>query len=507
MPDPKRDKLLGEVLAGKYRVERLLGEGGMGCVLQAEHLELHQRVAIKVMHADMVQKAEAVERFLREGRAAARLKNPHVAKVMDVGRLDDGSPFMVMELLEGQDLSAVLAERGALPASEAADYLLEVCEALAEAHGIGIVHRDLKPANLFLTQDAYGERCMKVLDFGISKSTAAAELGLTRTSAVMGSPMYMSPEQMRSSRDADHRTDIWALGTILYELVTGKMTWPGQSLSEVCVRAATDPTPRAADLVTGLHPCVDAVIERCLRKDPTARFADVIELAMALAPAASELGLPTVRRLRRLSTGGSRPAIDPVGTGPELPRGVAMKGTFQGTSSLQFEVAPVVVPTRTMPAWVQVGIAGVLVMFAGLLVWWLLGSEPGTPAAAARSSAASAGPGAEGVESSAAPKVEPVTRGMFAAASVEPSASAGPTIASPGLNGRAGPTRSPVPAGWRPASGGQSSFRPGQAASTASPPQATPPSPPADPVPVIEARPTPPPKPQGGGLVDFGGRE
>src|SRR5512132_1665322 len=212
--DPVNVPVEGEVLAGKYRVERILGKGGMGVVVAAMHLQLGQRVAIKSLLEDATQ--ETVSRFIREARAAVRLKSEHTARVLDVGDLPDGAPYMVMEYLDGNDLSHLLRSGGALPTADAVLYVLHACEAMAEAHSIGIIHRDLKPANLFLTRGADGAPTIKVLDFGISKlmheQQGEDEVQLTRTSALLGSPLYMSPEQLRSAREATVQSDIWSLG-------------------------------------------------------------------------------------------------------------------------------------------------------------------------------------------------------------------------------------------------------------------------------------------------------
>src|SRR6266511_1188050 len=216
----------GEILAEQYRVERVQGVGGMGVVVVATHLQLEERVAIKVLVKEALGNAEAVARFAREARAAVKIKSEHVARVIDVGTLETGAPYMVMEYLEGGDLSQVLQSRGALPVEDAVEYVLQTCEAIAHAHVLGIVHRDLKPANLFLIRRPDGTAAIKVLDFGISKVMPAkgssSDNAMTRTRAVMGSPLYMSPEQMTSTRDVDGRTDIWALGVILYELLSGQ---------------------------------------------------------------------------------------------------------------------------------------------------------------------------------------------------------------------------------------------------------------------------------------------
>jgi len=272
---------IGTILLDKYRVDRVLGQGGMGVVLAATHLHLNERVAMKFLLPEVLSNREVVTRFMREAQAAVRLKGEHVARVIDVGTLPWGAPYMVMEYLDGQDLSALIADRGRLPAAEAADHLLQACEGLAEAHAMGIVHRDVKPANFFLTRRPDGSPLLKVLDFGISKSPVTVDGGLTHTQAVMGTPMYMSPEQMRSTRDVDARTDIWALGVVLYECLSGQRPFDAPTFSALCLKAAVDPTP---PLTIPLPRGLDVLVYRCLEKEPAARYQSIAELATALAP-------------------------------------------------------------------------------------------------------------------------------------------------------------------------------------------------------------------------------
>ena len=295
----------GVVIAGKYRIERVLGEGGMGYVLGARNLALDEPVAIKVLKHDAVSSAEAVARFFREARASVRMKGEHVAKVLDVGELDDGTPYMLMELLEGTDLQALVERDGPLPLSTVVDYVLQTCEALAEAHALGIVHRDIKPSNLFLTTGVDGSPCIKVLDFGISKATNAIDatrpdFGLTETQTVMGSPQYMAPEQMRSSRRVDARTDIWALGTIVHELLTGAPPFTAMSMPELFAMILQDPAPSLLVRRPEVPPELDAIVSRCLEKSPDARPATVHELARLLAPFASSASVGAADRVARV---------------------------------------------------------------------------------------------------------------------------------------------------------------------------------------------------------------
>ncbi len=307
----------GDVLAGRYRVERVIGVGGMGVVVAATHLELGEPRAIKLMLPRALASPEAVERFLREARASSRLKGERVARVHDVGRLGDGAPFIVMEYLEGQDLGAVYKLRGAIPPVEAVGYVMQACEALAEAHANGIVHRDVKPANLFVATGADGSPIVKVLDFGVSKLEGCAEADLTRTDVLLGSPFYMSPEQMDSSRSVDARADVWSLGVILYQLVVGRLPFRGNAITEVVREVLlTRPKP-PSEVVAGVPPGFDEVVMRCLERDLGRRFANVVELAAALAPFLPGDGRVLLERVVRMAA----PAASGLrATGTSLPR-------------------------------------------------------------------------------------------------------------------------------------------------------------------------------------------
>lgn len=278
----------GEIIAQKYRVERVVGAGGMGVVLAARHVQLGQVVALKLLAAaDEERRAEASARFLREAQAAAGLRCDHVVRIYDVGTLDDGRPFMVMELLDGVDGSELLDTQGPQPVPVVLQLVLQACEAVAAAHAAGIVHRDLKPSNLFITQRSDGTPWLKVLDFGISKTVQAGHGGdapntLTSTRALMGSPHYMSPEQIRDSKHVDPRTDIWSLGIILHELLAGVPAFSAESLPGVCAAIVADPPPQISQVRADVSPELQAIILRCLEKDPARRYQTVSELAQAL---------------------------------------------------------------------------------------------------------------------------------------------------------------------------------------------------------------------------------
>jgi serine/threonine-protein kinase len=303
------------VLAGKYRVERLIGSGGTGVVAQATHLKLERQVALKLLRFEVSDRPEVVARFAREARAAARLKGEHVTRILDVGELDDGTPYLVMEFLEGSDFRALLAERGRLGITDAVGYVLQACEAVAEAHAAGIVHRDLKPANLFLTHTPDSAPLVKVLDFGISKAMTGVEaeeaVSLTSSASVMGTPLYMSPEQMKNAREVDARTDLWALGAILYEFVAGRPPFVARSLPELCVMLMQQDPVAVRLLRPEVPEELARVIERCLRKNRADRYRDVADLAQALAPHASPAARLRVERIARLS-GRCLPTVEPI---------------------------------------------------------------------------------------------------------------------------------------------------------------------------------------------------
>jgi eukaryotic-like serine/threonine-protein kinase len=289
----------GDVIAGKYRVERVLGRGGMGVVVAARHLRLRERVAIKfLLHGDRLYD-DLVARFVREGRAAMRIRSEHVVRVHDIGTLETGEPFLVMEYLEGSDLGAIVEREGPLPIDAALEYVLQAIEALAEAHARGIVHRDLKPSNLFLSHRADGSPIVKVLDFGIAKSTRSGADTASASNAVVGTPAFMAPEQMRTGAVIDGRTDVFSIGATLHALLTGAPPFPPGSMVEVHERIRQGPAPVSASRPE-VPPALDAVVLRCMKPDAQDRFADVAELAEALAELAPERAREYARRAAKI---------------------------------------------------------------------------------------------------------------------------------------------------------------------------------------------------------------
>jgi serine/threonine protein kinase len=279
---------VGSLIADKYIVERTLGSGGLGVVVVARHLELEQRVAIKYLKDEVRTNPRVVERFRREALIAAQIRSQHVVKIQDVGEMEGAGPYIVMEYLEGQDLGRV-AEDGSLSIPQSVDYILQACEALAEVHAAGIVHRDLKPENLFLAEGFTTKPILKIIDFGISKVTTMERRSGHRWQATsvnerLGTPLYMSPEQLRCVTDVDHRADIWALGVVLFELVTGTVPFDGADFIELSANILTQVPRRPSSVVAGLPGRLEAVILRCLEKDASRRFRSATELAERLAP-------------------------------------------------------------------------------------------------------------------------------------------------------------------------------------------------------------------------------
>ncbi len=395
----------GEVVAGRYRVEGILGEGGMGVVLAARQLELDRPVALKVMWPDTLDDREAVERFLREARAAARLRSEHVIDVLDAGRLDGGAPFIAMELLEGRDLDAELAERGPLPVAEAVDYVLQASRALAEAHEHGMVHRDLKPANLFRTTRPDGSPLVKVLDFGISflpgpREGSRGASRLTATGSLLGTVHYMSPEQAMSPRSVDGRSDIWALGVILYELCTGALPFDGDSLPDLVGKIMKQEPARPRSHRPDLPEHVERAVMACLAKDREARPRTIAELAALLAesphpnppPRAGEGALSRTAT----STSTSTPTATSTATATATPTATATSAP--AATSIPYADSVAFAPTlvgRAVAApgrggrgvWVVSGGLGIVAVGLALFVWWPRSASPAKDPAPAASTA------------------------------------------------------------------------------------------------------------------------
>ena len=400
----------GDVIAGKYRVERVLGQGGMGIVVAARHTELGERVALKFLLPGALSKPQVVERFLREARAAVKIKSEHVARVSDVGRLPDGAPYMVMEFLEGRDLGQLLEERSSLPVAEAVGYMLQACEAIGEAHALGIIHRDLKPSNLFLTQRHGGAPLVKVLDFGIAKASfddhdgQQAQGSLTQTAQLFGSPLYMSPEQIRSAKNVDVRSDIWSLGVVLFQLVTGRLPFDGESVHGLFAAIIADEPRTPSSLGLPLPEGLEPVLMRCLSKNPAERYEDVAAFADAIAPYTTTAARVSLSRIPRSS---QPPSLGTVSTLAPIS---SSGGAAQGSSPLVASSAPGDLPRPGSRRALGIGLLAAVALGATALVATRTTTPPVQPATR---SAAATGSSAAPPTTAQLPVVSPVSDVIF----------------------------------------------------------------------------------------------
>lgn len=294
----------GDVVANRYRLESVIGEGGMGCVFAAQPLSGGPACALKVMLGKAKQDDELVRRFLREAKASEAIQSPYVARVYDAGSLEDGSPFMVMELLEGVGLNRVIEEHAPLGIGRSVRFALQTCVGLAAAHAKGLVHRDLKPSNLFVTRAPDGSELLKLLDFGIAKADGAVfadETGtLTATDSVIGSPQFMSPEQLRDSKRVDMRTDVWSLGLLLHTMLSGRKPFEAESVGEHFAMIVSEPPTPLREHWPDAPEVLEGVVRRCLKRDLTSRYQDVAQVARALAPFAEPRDQPLVAETERI---------------------------------------------------------------------------------------------------------------------------------------------------------------------------------------------------------------
>ncbi len=384
----------GDVLLDKYRVERELGRGGMGLVFAARHVMLDELVAIKMVLPDHAQSDEVVRRFMREARAAAKIASEHVVRVSDVGRLPTGEPYMVMEMLHGEDLDSLLRSRGPLPLADAVDYVMQALEAVAEAHAAGIVHRDLKPANLFVTERRNGTPCVKVLDFGISKLAStdltAGAVAMTRTQGLLGSPLYMSPEQLESARDVDHRADLWSFGVILHQLLSAQLPFMAETLPQLITKVLSKPPAPLHEVRADLPEGIQQVVLRCLERDRNLRPQSAAELAAMLVPFGSASSQSSFVAIENVGRARGAPIVRSLPPPPNAPlTDVAIAPTVNAPTGSQSTLAPLG-GTQGGPAAVPSN-RGRTILVAGLAALLTAGIAFAAVSAAHRTDASSAG--------------------------------------------------------------------------------------------------------------------
>ena len=480
---------IGETLAGKYTVERVLGVGGMGVVVAAKHIHLGERVAIKFLLPHALARPDVVKRFLQEGQAAAKMKSEHIARVRDVGTLDSGAPYLVMEYLDGEDLGAVLRAKRTLPIDVAVGYILQACEALADAHAAGVIHRDLKPGNLFLTKKNDGTAVIKIIDFGISKVGVTGDglppIGngeMTETAMMMGSPLYMAPEQMASARDVDGRSDIWSLGIILHTLLTGDPPFKAASVMQVYELIIAGAPPLRSAL-PGAPEGLEKILLKCLQKQRKDRYDNVADLASALVEFGPVGARDSAERTSRISLvnrgkGSDRPPGDPVSGDLAVASTLAHEGdsikrdppraevrsgpsganpSTPRTSDPNVSQGPwngSVDPARKRPSNLTMAMGGVGAVVVAIGVFAVLrGDHPGAQPPAAAESAVASSPGAASASAPPrdplAPTVLPGAPETSAVAVVSAAVPTVPPKAPTGLTAPTGPR--PRPSGAHPA--------------------------------------------------------
>ncbi len=419
----------GSVIAGKYRVERQLGSGGMGVVVEATHLALGQRVAVKLLDRELASAGENVARFFREARVAASLPSEHIARVSDVGQAEDGAPYLVMELLVGDDLAAEIARAGRLAVADAVDWTLQACEGLADAHAAGVVHRDVKPQNLFLARRPGRPPVLKILDFGLTKEAVREGMTLTQPGSIFGTPQYMAPEQVLDSQSVDARCDQHALGMVLYEALTGRPPYEGTAASQLFVVIVTAPPPSARALRAEVPRALDQAIVRALAKKPDERFPSLAEMAEAIAPFGGPPARAVAANVRRVlvasGPGGAARAYPatavPAGAGERAGRDPAPSGTDLTSSSDH---------GRRGRKNLRIAVAGGLgvVAVAGVAAVMVVGRY-GAPVPAASALTAASPPPAP---SASSPAVPPASAPVPAEAAAPASAATAPSAAPRG---------------------------------------------------------------------------
>jgi serine/threonine protein kinase len=472
---------------GKYVIERTIGHGGMGIVVAARHETLDEMVAIKLLHPKAAKDAIQVERFVREARATARIKSDHVVRVLDAGAEDaTGAPYIVMELLQGRDLGYVLSSSGAMPTATAVDYAIQICEAVGAAHALGIIHRDLKPSNFFLTHRPDGSALVKVLDFGISKaaqSDGSPDPRLTETQAVFGSPTYMSPEQIRSSKNVDPRSDVWSLGVALFEMLTGKLPFVADNVAGLLASVIADAPFRVSVFRPDVPPELEAIVLGCLEKEASLRIGSAAELAARLAPFASAEGAHLAARVEHTPRGPAGSSQVPPAPGsaplpplppmspPSAPAPAVVFGTTGTDLSATGPAAFHANIRRAQGRAIAIALAAVVVVGA-----------IGTGVYVTRDSGKARG-AAPSAESTLPPPPAPLAPVSAAAAVTSPSPSPSPAASVASSEGSAKAPAPPVSAAQRRAKPGSAGVAQGRSAPRVGAPGTTAPAQPAPPAP------------------------
>jgi eukaryotic-like serine/threonine-protein kinase len=418
----------------KYTIVRILGRGGMGAVYEARHWKLARRVAIKFLLPDFAANREVLRRFENEAKAAGGLEHPNLAAVTDFGRADDGSPYLVMEFLEGEDCAKLLSRQGSLAASRAANIVVQACRGLAVAHKATIVHRDLKPENLFVTDAGDGSDLIKVLDFGIAKLRVADAGVVTGTGATFGTAYYMSPEQARGAGEVDPRTDVWSMGVVLYELLSGRKPFLGEQFLEVIHQILSFDPPPLATLRPDLPPKLVAAVESAMKKDLRERLPSVVSLAEALAPFVGARGAAESPR--------SAPAFEPTLATPGTNVGVGGPSLGARASVVEGEKSGVpATSAATSRGSLKVALAvGAVVVLAAVIVGLVRRPAEKNPSSGAPAPAASAAidpspkPPVDRSVGVAAPPTSPVTTARTASAPTVPPVVHPPSPGTPGPN-------------------------------------------------------------------------
>jgi serine/threonine protein kinase len=489
---------IGSILDDKYRIVRELGTGGMGAVYEGENLRIRRRVAIKLLHASVSSQAEAVKRFEREAEAAARIGSDHICDVIDLGLLPDGTRYMVMEYLDGETLGARIKRSGRMGPLMSIPIMIQVLDALGAAHAAGIIHRDLKPDNIFILPQKNGiNDFVKILDFGVSKFTMnSEEMNMTRAGAVVGTPYYMSPEQARGTSAVDARSDVYALGVLLYQASTGQVPFQAQTFNELLFKIVLEPAPPPQQYAPDLDPEFAAIIQKAMAREPAQRYQSCAEFRDALVTWMSTrvgyVAMPSANP-------GARPVTVPPGGGllrPPTPSGQMVSPLHQsqppwavvsgagtpppgalGTSGTQppqtanawGNASGVGQPARPSRSGLAVGVitaVAIALVGGGGLALFFMKAKPGPAPVAATQPTQAADPTAATpptpppATATAAPTAEPTADPLAAASAptgtdpTAPTAPTGPTSAAPPPSGALGAPSGQLPAGtgtgWKP---------------------------------------------------------